>query len=302
MDLFKKKKALIKVGYICNNNCIFCWTDRFKDKVKVNSTTKEILKKIDFAQGIGVSTLILTGGEPTIRKDLFKICKYIKEKGFFLGLGSNGRIFSYEGVLERLIKENLTFLHISFLSNKKQIHNNITQTKSFEQSTKGIKKAINYGLNPIINLVVQKQNMNYLKETIDFLIGLGVKIIRISLVEPAGKAKKNIQVLPEVATASLKIAEAMEYGRSRGIYIGFDGLPLCFIKRKDLFTDLRRMGIVYISEAFEKKFYPVDHDNRTKLPACKNCRIKECPGIYKGYIDLLGKEKINEVLKGATKL
>lgn len=302
MDIFKKKKALIKVGYLCNNNCVFCWTDRFKEKVKTNLTTKEILRKIDLAQNININTLILSGGEPTIRKDIFKICRYIKEKGFSLGLGSNGRIFSYKGIFDMLTKENLEFLHISFLSNEKEIHNKITRTKSFDQTTQGIKKAIDYNLNPIINLVVQKKNMNYLNETVDFLIKLGVNIIRISLVEPAGKAKKNSYILPEIQTASLRIAEAMEYGQSRGIYVGFDGLPLCLIKDKGNFTDLRRMGILYLSEAFESKFHPVDHKNRTKLPMCKSCKISECPGIYKGYIDLLGKEKLNEELKRIIEL
>jgi len=297
MDLFKKKKALIKVGYLCNNSCTFCWTDRFGDKVKVNLTTQEILRKVDLAQSIGVNTLVLTGGEPTIRKDIFKICRHIKEKGFSLGIGTNGRMLSCEGMLDRLTKDGLEFLHISFLSDSKQTHNKITRTESFEQTTKGIKKAISVGLTPIINLVVQKENMDYLKETADLLIGVGVKAIRLSLVEPAGKARKNMDVLPELALASKKMVEMMEHGKSRGIYVGFDGLPLCLVKDKNLFIDLQRMGILYISEAFESEFYPVDHKNRIKLDLCEGCKIMECPGIYKGYSEILGKEELNEILK-----
>ncbi|UCC91384.1 MAG: radical SAM protein, partial [Candidatus Aenigmatarchaeota archaeon] len=57
----------LRLGYACNNNCEMCY---FSDKLgTIDLGTEEAKKSILLAKKEGVTRLLLTGGEPTIRDD-----------------------------------------------------------------------------------------------------------------------------------------------------------------------------------------------------------------------------------------
>jgi len=62
-------KALIKVGYACNENCSFCHT---LDVRHIDGDSYEILAKIDRAAALGHTMVVFSGGEATIRPELFE--------------------------------------------------------------------------------------------------------------------------------------------------------------------------------------------------------------------------------------
>lgn len=293
-DYFYKKKAVIKLGYSCNNNCLFCWGRRWGKESEIDLNTEDIKKKIDLAKNLDVKTIVITGGEATIRRDLFEITKYIQNQGFSLGLATNGRMLSYQHVLDRLIKHGLLFLHISFYCHRKEIYEKITRTKSFEEAFAGIKNSVNRKLNPLINIVINRYNMHELKDFIDVLSRIGVKNFRLSYVEPAGEAEKNVDIIPRIPEASAVIKEGMDYGISKNLKMGFEGIPFChFPEYVSNFADLKGLGIDFLSEAFEEEFFPIDYVKYEKVEECDGCGIKECPGIFKNYIELFGSEDLN---------
>jgi MoaA/NifB/PqqE/SkfB family radical SAM enzyme len=71
----------------CNLNCEFCCG---ADKSKKDSTTAEIKSVIDKLEKAGVDRIVLTGGEPLIRRDIDEIIKYIYGKGIKVYLSTNG--------------------------------------------------------------------------------------------------------------------------------------------------------------------------------------------------------------------
>jgi organic radical activating enzyme len=55
----------------------------------------DLLKKIiEDASKIGISDIVLSGGEPLLYKEFIEVCKYILDKGFNLIVATNGTIFS----------------------------------------------------------------------------------------------------------------------------------------------------------------------------------------------------------------
>src|SRR4030043_1381590 len=102
-----KKRLDLKVGFTCNNNCIFC-AQAHKKKL-VDRTTEEL--KLDLANSLqnGCTEVVFTGGEPTIRKDIFELVSFAKAIGYeLIQLQTNARMLSYENVLEKLIKSGVT--------------------------------------------------------------------------------------------------------------------------------------------------------------------------------------------------
>jgi MoaA/NifB/PqqE/SkfB family radical SAM enzyme len=87
------------VEYKCNIDCWYCWS--FNNKVK--GMTEDVARRsIDFLHDHGCRVLALMGGEPLLRPDIaHKIVYYAAKKGFWVYIGTNGRLLRPE-VADRL--------------------------------------------------------------------------------------------------------------------------------------------------------------------------------------------------------
>ncbi|MCS6879317.1 MAG: heme d1 biosynthesis radical SAM protein NirJ [Geminicoccaceae bacterium] len=74
----------------CNLNCIHCYSLSADVDFPGELSTEEIFRVMDDLRAFGVPVLILSGGEPLLRPDIFAISRRAKELGFYLGLSTNG--------------------------------------------------------------------------------------------------------------------------------------------------------------------------------------------------------------------
>jgi MoaA/NifB/PqqE/SkfB family radical SAM enzyme len=91
--------AYLFVEYKCNIDCWYCWS--FNNKVK--GMTEDVAKRaIDFLHDHGCRVLALMGGEPLLRPQFaHKVVYYAAKKGFWIYIGTNGRLLRPE-VADRL--------------------------------------------------------------------------------------------------------------------------------------------------------------------------------------------------------
>ena len=126
----------LRMGNVCNNNCMFC--DAFGEKAK-NKTTVQLKKELrvikDFSQ-----TVIFTGGEPTLRKDLLELLSHAKGLGFrSIAIRSNGRMFSYPDFCRKVIGAGANVFMIKVFHHPEMKHDDITRLKgSLRQSVAGM--------------------------------------------------------------------------------------------------------------------------------------------------------------------
>ena len=87
------------VEYKCNLDCWYCWA--FNNKVK--GMTEDVARRsIDWLHDHGCRVLALMGGEPLLRPDFaHKVVNYAAKKGFWIYIGTNGRLLRPE-VTDRL--------------------------------------------------------------------------------------------------------------------------------------------------------------------------------------------------------
>lgn len=266
--------AIIKLGYACNNNCIFCHA---KPK-SGDSETKEIIRKMDLLDD-STKTVYFSGGEPTIRKDLLRLMKHARDKGFRTGLITNARMLSRKGCLDSMIKNRLTKVFTSFFSADEETHASITRTDSFQQTVHAIRNMVESGIDISVNVVLLRQNLPGLDKTIGFLHGLGVTDIRMSFVEPVG----DMAHIPSMEEAASVAKGTMDKYPGTG----WDCFPLCLMKGyEDRLKNMAYYNIGLISEVYDEGFCPADQGNKAKQEPCSNCRRKEeCEGIYIAYMD-----------------
>lgn len=72
----------------CNFNCPYC--NKFKGELARELSLEEIKNILDILEKHGLDYLHLTGGEPTVRKDILEIAEYAKSKNMRIGMSTNG--------------------------------------------------------------------------------------------------------------------------------------------------------------------------------------------------------------------
>jgi molybdenum cofactor biosynthesis enzyme MoaA len=251
---------------------------------------KDVLRKIALCKEMGVQMVLFSGGEPTIRRDLLKICKACKAMGLAFGLITNGRMLSYEGYRKALLDAGMEYVHTSLHGANAQTHNAIVQSQSFDDvlmALDGLKGQCELH----VNTVIVRHNIGQLFECTRLLSRFAPLTHKLCLAEPKGLFLKNrddLMVSP--SQAANEAIRTVEKSREMGmtVRVEIEGFPLCQVP-EGFQSGLKRHNIQFMSEVFEEGFYETDWGDRVYQTVCNECSAKpKCPGIYKGYADLLG--------------
>ena len=283
------KKVLIKPGYGCNNDCIFC--HEYDNRKFKELGTEETKKMIAEAREAGCEWVVLSGGEPTIREDIKEIVSEILEQGMQTELVTNARMLSKKELLNELKQRGLKSTIASIAGPNKEVHERITRRAgSFNETTEGIKNLIEAGINTRINFVVIAQNKDYLKEMVELAEKLKVKEIRLALAEPKGACLKDYDNQKvRLREAAEKVIEAVKLGERKGIIVRTDGFAACLLG--DYYYTNNPLKEEKIALRFERN--NAKHDERHKPDKCKKCKIyNECDGIYNVYIEKYGDNEL----------
>lgn len=228
----------IEVGLSCNNHCAFCPQRALRGLVtfKPDLSTQEVKRRIIFAQKEGFEEVNFTGGEPTIRKDIFELVKFAREAGFSkVSITTNGRMLQYRGFLKKLVETGLTGLSISLHSCKKAVQDALDGVQgSFEQTIAGLRNACSFGGKALdlstITLVVP-QTIDHLADTLAFAEEMGVLL---HICQPFVVSKENIMVardyLLDLETILQGLKDAVKKGLCRGGRIKPYNIPPCLLE------------------------------------------------------------------------
>jgi len=178
----------------CNLNCLHCGSDCKVDAHVKDMPLNDFLKVVDEISPTvnpNKTLIVLTGGEPLVRKDIEKCGLEFYKRGFPWGMVTNGFLLNKEK-LDKLLKVGLRSLTIS-LDGLEEEHDWFRGRKnSFERAREAIKnaaKAKNLEFD-VVTCANQKSihNLHKLKAE---LINWGVKEWRLFTVFPIGRAKDN---------------------------------------------------------------------------------------------------------------
>lgn len=284
------KKAIIKWGYICNSDCVYCHSSEYRGIEP--SSLSELQHKIDRAKKLGVGLILFSGGEPLLIKDIERLFKYSFSKRMYSGLITNGKLLANTEILKRLYSCGLRYVYMSLISINPKRYKELTSSDGLREAVKAILNILGYSsIVFTINIPVIKQNIDEVVDTACKLAIMGVRIIKLSVIEPKGKALKNYnEIVPFLSESSSVIAEAIrEVNKVNcNTLIFHDGLPACLSPNYEKYNrDMYSENILYMSESFEKRFFKVDYKNMEQVAGICDICIKRriCKGIYKGYIE-----------------
>ncbi|MEM2302152.1 MAG: GTP 3',8-cyclase MoaA [Sulfolobales archaeon] len=181
----------ISITHDCNFKCFFCHMEGEDPESKNYLTPEEIGMVAEAASRLGARRFKITGGEPTLRRDLPEIIKEIKEKGRAedISMTTNGVLL--RNIATKLREAGLDRVNISLHSLDPEKFYQITGTKLMDRVLEGVDAAINAGFKQIkINMVILKNfNEDDVWRLIDFVRGKKIVLQLIEL-HPVGEGRK----------------------------------------------------------------------------------------------------------------
>ncbi|MGV9169118.1 MAG: PqqD family peptide modification chaperone [Promethearchaeia archaeon] len=159
----------IAVTYRCNNKCKFCYAYSPYRK-SGEMTTEEVKRVIDIiVDDAKVPSLSFTGGEPTLRPDIFELIRHAREKGLRVNLITNGRICSDKEYVDRLVEAGLHSAQVSIEGSNADVHDSIVGVPgAFDETVQGIRNLRATDIYTHCNTTICRLNVDDLENLVAF--------------------------------------------------------------------------------------------------------------------------------------
>jgi radical SAM protein with 4Fe4S-binding SPASM domain len=180
----------------CNLRCRHCVVSAGEECIDELSFD-DCCRLIDEFADFGVSQLILSGGEPMIRKDFFKIAEYVASKGIMIQVATNGTLIDKEDA-EKLANIGAR-AQVSLDSSIPEIHDDFRQSSgSWQKTVNGIKLLVKAGVPVTLAAAVTTMNIDDIPELYELGKELGVNTFRILPFVPSGRGTdaRDLEVKP----------------------------------------------------------------------------------------------------------
>ena len=130
----------IALTYRCNNKCRFCYAfSPYRESGEM--TTEEVKRVIDIiVNDAHVPSLSFTGGEPTLREDLFDLIAHARQRGLRVNLITNGIRCHDKEFVQKLVDAGLSSAQVSIEGPDAETHDYIVGIPgAFDKTVQGIK-------------------------------------------------------------------------------------------------------------------------------------------------------------------
>jgi len=182
----------------CNLFCVHCYMSAFPQAdVSGDFTTEECFKVMDDMAKVNPDIfLILTGGEPLVRKDIFDIAAYGADKGFTCVLGTNGVLLGKDEA-KAMRRSGLQGASVSLDSVDPEKHDAFRQLAgSWKNAVRGTRFLREEGLDFSLHMSVMSWNVSEIPRMIDLARDLGAKVLNFFFLVQTGRGENLIDIDP----------------------------------------------------------------------------------------------------------
>ena len=183
----------------CNLHCAHCYMSAAAHAETAGELSTAECQRImdEIAQVNPAVFLILTGGEPLIRKDIFDLASYASDKGFTVVLGTNG-VLLREAEARRMRQSGMQGASISLDSVDAQRHDTFRQLPgAWESAVRATKVLTAEGLDFSIHTSITTWNVDEMPAMIDLARQLGARVLNFFFLVRTGRGADLMDITPE---------------------------------------------------------------------------------------------------------
>lgn len=183
----------------CNLECVHCRASATKEPDPNELSTEEAKRFIDDVANFAKPVIILTGGEPLIRDDIYEIAQYGSDRGMRMVMATNGMLITQD-VAHRLKSRGIQRVSISIDGASAKTHDDFRgMSGAFDGALKGISALKEAGVGLQINTTITRRNLDEMPKILDLALELGAEALHIFMLVPTGRGEilRNEEIPPE---------------------------------------------------------------------------------------------------------
>jgi len=174
----------------CNLTCKHCYSISADTNFPGELSAEQVYAVMDDLKAFRVPVLILSGGEPLLRPDIYDIAKRAKGKGFYVGLSSNGTLID-ENNIDKIAECDFNYVGVS-LDGLGATHDRFRRLDgAFDASLKGIRLCRDLGLKIGVRFTMTQDNAHDLPGLLKLVEDEGIDRFYFSHLNYAGRGNKN---------------------------------------------------------------------------------------------------------------
>ena len=174
----------------CNLTCKHCYSISADIDFKGELSTDEVCTVMDDLKAFGVPVLILSGGEPLLRPDIFDISRRAKDMGFYVGLSSNGTLIDADNIND-IAAVGYDYVGIS-IDGIKQTHDLFRRKQgAFDASMDGIRLCREHGIKVGLRFTLTEDNAVELPDILQLMQAEDINKFYLSHLNYAGRGNRN---------------------------------------------------------------------------------------------------------------
>jgi heme d1 biosynthesis radical SAM protein NirJ len=174
----------------CNLTCLHCYSISADKDFPGELKTEEVFQVMDDLKAFGVPVLILSGGEPLLRPDIYDIAHRAKAMGFYVGLSSNGTLIDEHNV-DKIAAVGFDYVGVS-LDGLKETHDKFRRKQGgFEAALGGIRLCRDAGAKVGMRFTLTQDNAQDLPGLLDLMEAERIDKFYLSHLNYAGRGNRN---------------------------------------------------------------------------------------------------------------
>jgi heme b synthase len=196
---FEPKWIAWEITRRCNLNCVHC---RSSSKLDIaghpDCSLEEAKRMLDDIKSYADPVMVLSGGEPLLRPDVFDIASYGTDLGLRMCLATNGTLVTEETC--RNIKESgIKMVSLSLDGSTAEVHDNFrNQLGAFEGTMNAIRLFNEHGIQFLINSSFTKRNKTEATKIYELVKKLGATAWYLFMIVPTGRGEDIMEeLIPE---------------------------------------------------------------------------------------------------------
>ncbi len=174
----------------CNLTCQHCYSISADKDFPGELNTSEVFTVMDDLKAFRVPVLILSGGEPLLRPDIFVIAQRAKAMGFYVGLSSNGTLIN-ENNIRNIADVSFDYVGIS-LDGIEAVHDKFRRKQgAFKESLHGIRLCQEAGIKVGVRFTLTQDNAHDLPSLLQLVADKDIDKFYLSHLNYAGRGNIN---------------------------------------------------------------------------------------------------------------
>jgi heme b synthase len=253
----------------CNLRCVHCRASATELSSPDDLSYEDSVKVIDQLTAFAPFILVLSGGEPLFRGDLFRLARRATEGGIRVALGTNGTLITPD-VARQISEAGIRRVAISLDGPDPATHDSFRGIPgAFDKAIEGLENLKRVGMSVQINTTVAKHNAAKLPETLELALRLGADAFHLFLLVPVGC---GIQIADKQMVESEQYEEILNWLYDRTLENRIELKATCaphfFRVVRQRRAEARRRG--------EQLPEPATHGHGGHAPSAMNAMTRGC--------------------------